>query len=136
MTALDDLAAYISSPDRPFDARALELVTAALEERRTGVPKAGHLGDDLDVPWQDAVDGTTVNLGDAVLAGGWVLSATVVPVPDVGPCPALVFRFSRYDGHLLRPVVLVLDEDQMRKAGTLATKAVGAAIHAARTATA
>lgn len=131
-TALDELATYLGNPDREYDARALELLAAALDERRDGIPKAGHLGDDLDLPFEATGDGTTVSLADAVLAGGWVVSASSVPVPGVGTCPALVFRFARYDGHLLRPVVLILDEQQMRKAGPLATSAAGAAIRAAR----
>jgi len=134
VTALDELAAYLGHPDRPFDARALELVTAALAERQAELPAAGHMGDDLDLPFKAAAPGSTIDLSDCVITGGWVVSAVAVPVPQAGVCPGLLFRFSRYDGHLLRPVLLVTSEQQMRKTGPLVTKATGAAIRAARNA--
>ncbi|MCU1591569.1 MAG: hypothetical protein JWP11_2825 [Frankiales bacterium] len=131
MSALDRLAAYLGNPDRPFDAIALDLVTQAIAERNGDLPARGHMGDDLDLPFAPAAAGSTVDLSDAVLAGGWVVAAAALPVPDVGRCPALVLTFSRYDGHLLRPVLLVLTPEQMGKVPALVEAAVHAAIRAA-----
>lgn len=131
MSALDELASYLGDPDRPYDARALELLAAALEERRAGMPAAGYMGRDLDLPWQPGAGGE-VELSDAVIAGGWVVSAGAVPVPDAGPMPLLLFRFARYDGELTRPIALIMSEEQTRKAGPLVKSAAGAAIRAAR----
>lgn len=132
MSALDDLATYLGHPDRPFDARALELVAQALAERNKMLPSAGHMGDDLDLPFQPAGDGATIDLSDAVLSGGMLVAAAAVPIPHVGNCPGLVFRFSRYDGHLLRPVVLIADDEQMHKVPDLVSHAALAARQAAR----
>lgn len=131
MSALDELATYLGNPDRLYDARALELVTEALAERNGALPAKGHMGDDLDLPFAPTGDGTTVDLSDAVLAGGWTVGATFIPVPGVGNCPALLIRFNRYDGHILRPVLLVLDADQMSKVPTLVEAAAHTAIRAA-----
>jgi hypothetical protein len=131
MSALDELAAYLGDPNVPFDGRALELVALALDERNASLPARGHMGDDLDLPFAAAADGTTVDLSDAVLAGGWTISAAALPVPDVGTLPSLVIRFFRYDGHLLRPVVLVLAPDQMSKVPALVEAAAHTAIRAA-----
>jgi hypothetical protein len=132
VSALDELATYLGHPDRPFDARALELVTQAVMERNADLPHVGHLGDDLDMPFEHAAPGSTVDLADAVIAGGWTVAGAVLPVPEVGLVPALVFRFHRYDGHILRPVVLAMAEDQTRKAADLLKNAAGAAIRACR----
>jgi hypothetical protein len=131
VSALDDLATYLGNPDRPFDAHAPELLQLALRERNEALPARGHMGDDLDLPFAATADGTTVDLADAVLAGGWTVGATVIPVPDVGNCPALLIRFHRYDGHILRPVLLVLDADQMSKVPTLVEAAAHTAIRTA-----
>lgn len=127
MSALDELATYLGNPDRPYDAHALELLAAALEERRTGIPPRGHMGDNLDVPFDDAEPGTTIDIDDSVLTGGLIVAGAAVPVPGIGTCPALVYRFARYDGHILRPVVLVLDDDQMAKIPALIADAAAAA---------
>lgn len=131
MSALDELATYLGHPDRPFDARALELVAQALNERNGTLPAAGHMGDDLDLPFEAAPDGTSISLADAVLAGGWTIAASAVAVPGVGLCPAVVLRFHRYDGHVLRPVVLILDAEQMAKLPALVEASARAAIRAA-----
>ena len=131
MSALDELATYLGNPDRMFDARALELVSQAVKERNEGLPAAGHMGDDLDLPFEAATPGSTIALNDVVLSGGLTVSATAVPVPGVGTCPGLVYRFSRYDGHILRPVVLILDDRQMAKVPALTADAARAARAAA-----
>jgi hypothetical protein len=131
VSALDDLAAHLGDPARPFDPRALELLQLAIRERNGELPPKGHMGDDLDVPFETVPTATSIDIDDAVLAGGWIVQAAVIPVPGVGNCPALVLRFSRYDGHLLRPVVLCLDAEQMSKVPALVQSAAYAAIRRA-----
>ena len=130
MSALDELATYLGHPERQYDARALELVTQAVAERNGDLPSTGHLGDDLDIPFATS-DPTTLDLSDAVLAGGWTVSAAAFPGWNGETWPSLVLRFSRYDGHLLRPVVLVLSAEQMSKVPTLVEAAAHTAIRAA-----
>lgn len=135
MTALDDLAAYLGDPDRPYDARALELVAQALDDRNARIPRAGSMDANLDLPFQESAPGTGVSLADTVICGGWTVGAFTAPVPD-GPdrvmhLPGLLFRFSRYDGTLVRPLALILTDEQMGKIASLVADAAGAARRAA-----
>lgn len=138
MTALDDLAAYLGNPDRPYDGRALELVAQALADRKAEIPRAGSMDATLDLPWEDGA-GVGVELPDTVICGGWTVGAFTAPVPDgterVMHLPGLLFRFSRYDGTFVRPIALILTDEQMDKVPILAHNVARAARLAARAAT-
>lgn len=138
MTALDELATYLGNPDRPYDARALELVTKAVADRNAEIPRAGSMDATLDLPWEDG-GGTGVDLADTVICGGWTVGAFTAPVPDgadrVMHLPGLLFRFSRYDGTIVRPIALILTDEQMDKASILIHNAARAARRAAGMAT-
>jgi hypothetical protein len=132
VSALQDLAAYLRQHYPADDMRLLELLGAAKHEQLSGtLPDTGHVGDDLDIPFVDRPGGY-LELQDCVLAGGVIVQAAAVPVPEVGRQPALVLRFSRYDGHLLRPVVLITDDDQMSKLPPLVHNAAHTARREAR----
>lgn len=90
------------------------------------------LGNALDVPFEENPPGQTLDLSDALLPGGIVVMASVIPVPEVGPKPALVFRFTAPDGRFYAPIVAVLDDDQLGKLTPLIAKAVTAARRAVR----
>jgi hypothetical protein len=86
---------------------------------------------DMDLPFARQTP-TEINLNDATVAGGLVLLAAAVPVPEHGTLPALIYRFTKPDGSgFYPPIVLVLDEDQMFKTAQLTASAVAAAIEAA-----
>lgn len=88
---------------------------------------------EFDLPFaRQAV--TEVDLDDAALAGGVVIMAAALPVPEQGLLPALVYRFAKPDGSgFYPPIVLVIDEDQMTKTAQLTASAAAAAIQAATT---
>ncbi|HET7386881.1 MAG TPA: hypothetical protein VFJ19_09500 [Nocardioidaceae bacterium] len=90
-----------------------------------------RLGNSMDLPFENNPTGTSVPLDDALISGGVVVMAAVVPV-DGGPKPALVFRFSDPHGRFYPPMVLVADDDQMAKTTDLVSKAVRAARAAAK----
>lgn len=83
-----------------------------------------------DLPLE-ATSGVLHDIGDAVLAGGVVVMATVVDVPELGPHPGLVFRFTGPGGAMVQPVLLLLDQEHLRNASTLVAGAVDMAITAA-----
>lgn len=92
----------------------------------------------LDLPFEESAPGTGVPLVDTVICGGWTVGAFTAPIPD-GPdrvmhLPGLLFRFSRYDGTLVRPIALILTDEQMAKLPVLAHDAAQAARLAARAA--
>lgn len=89
------------------------------------------LGDSLDLPFEETPPGMTLD-ENVVLSGGLVVMGAVVPVPSLGPKPALVFRFAAVDGTFLPAVVLVLDVDQAEKTPQLVAAATAAAVRAAR----
>lgn len=132
MSALDELARYLGHPDRPFDARALELVSQAVRERNGDLPRVGHVGDDLDMPFAPAAPGTTLDVSQAVVCGGVTVAAVAVPLDGGVLCPGLVFTFSRYDGQQVRPVLLVNDHEQMHRVPRLVLQAVLMACQAVR----
>lgn len=92
---------------------------------------SGDLGDSLDLPYEGQ-DPTWLDLDAAMLSGGVVVMGAVVPVPDVGPKPGIVFRFARPDGEFWPPVVLIVDPRQAQKLTPLVRAAVETAILAAR----
>lgn len=92
----------------------------------------GRLGDDLDLPFEEVPGGAAgafmTDLDDALVCGGLVVMGGVLPVPGIGPKPALVFRFATATGDLANPVVLVLDADQAAKTTALVDAAVNASL--------
>lgn len=93
-----------------------------------------RLGNSMDLPFEEAPPGQTLDLSDAAISGGLVVMAATMPVPDVGTLPALVFRFATPTGQFYRPILLVLDEDQAAKLPQLVLASVAAAINRAKTA--
>ena len=89
------------------------------------------LGHSLDVPFEEGPPGQTIDLDKAHLAGGMVVMAAVIPV-EGEPKPVLVFRFVAPLGQFYTPLVLVLDDDQARNVPALVTRAVTAAVRAAK----
>lgn len=89
------------------------------------------LGNSLDLPFEDGPSGQTIDLDRAHLAGGMVVMAAVLPV-DGEPKPVLIFRFTAPLGQFYSPVVLVMDDDQVRKVPSLISKAVAAAVRVAK----
>lgn len=91
------------------------------------------LGDHgMDMPFEENPE--PAQLGDEHfhLAGGMVVASTTgVDVPEVGRCPALLFRFMQPHGEFYPPMLLVLDDDQMAKLGPLVTAAIETARRAA-----
>ncbi|NUR80770.1 MAG: hypothetical protein HOQ21_10040 [Dermatophilaceae bacterium] len=86
---------------------------------------------DMDLPFAKQTP-TEMNLSAAAVAGGLVIMAAAVPVPEHGTYPALVYRFAKPDGSgFYPPIVLVVDEDQMLKTAQLTASAVAAAVEAA-----
>lgn len=96
-------------------------------------PEDPTLGEhDLDLPYEPVPDGP-LHTGEGFhIAGGLVVAAATVPVPDVGVMPALRFTFVAPDGTHYPPFLLVSDVDQMTKLKPLVYKAANAAIAAAR----
>ena len=91
----------------------------------------GDLGNSMDLPFEPGGEGPM--LDDHVhFSGGVVVSASVVDVPEIGPKPALVFRFATPLGGFYPPVVLVQDDDQMAKLRPLIFQAIKAARDGAR----
>lgn len=90
-----------------------------------------RLGDSMDVPFEDGPPGQFIDLEHAHVSGGMVVMAAVLPV-DGDPKPTLVFRFATPLGTFYPPMVLVLDDDQVRNVPDLVTKAVHSAVRAAK----
>ena len=63
--------------------------------------------------------------GDFAVSGGIVVMAVLVPLPDETKRPAIVFRFARADGSgFWPPVLLLLDDDQLRQVPGIVFEAV------------
>ena len=90
------------------------------------------LGDSLDLPFELNPPGQTIDLNNLTLAGGVVCIAAVVPIPDVGSKPGIIFRFTRPDGAFYDPICLIIDPEQALKAPILVNRAVQAAVKAVR----
>ena len=90
-----------------------------------------RLGNSMDLPFEQGPPDQTINLDRAHLAGGMVVMAAVIPV-DGEPKPVLVFRFAAPLGQFYSPLVLVMDDDQMRKVPDLVAGAARAAVRAAK----
>lgn len=90
------------------------------------------LGNSMDLPFEP----TTGHLTDEHVhyAGGVVVMASVADVPEAGPKPALVFRFSNPHGEFYPAIVLICDDDQMARLRPLINQSVHAAREAARAA--
>jgi hypothetical protein len=86
-----------------------------------------NLGSSMDLPFEPSPPGDLQD-GHVHFSGGVVVMASFVDVPEVGPKPALVFRFATPTGDFYPPVVLVCDDDQLAKLRPLILHA----IHAAR----
>lgn len=90
-----------------------------------------RLGDDLDLPFERQAL-TEIDLDHAHIASGVAIMAALLPVPDAGVKPALVYRFANPDGSgFYPPMVLVTDDDQMAKLGPLTEAAAATAIEQA-----
>ena len=83
----------------------------------------------MDLPFEPS-SGDLLD-ADARFAGGVVVMAATIPIPDVGVKPALVFRFAAPTGEFYPAMVLVCDDDQMAKLRPLVVEAVQAARRAA-----
>lgn len=90
-----------------------------------------HLGNSMDVPFEADDSGGTLHDEHVHYSGGLVVMAAKIDVPEVGPKPALVFRFATPEGGFYPPVVLVADDDQLAKIGPLVAEASAAARKAA-----
>jgi hypothetical protein len=89
-----------------------------------------RLGDgDLNLPFEPSSG--QLDMSDGALAGGVIVIAGHIHVPDVGPMPCLIFRFTNPDGTFMRPVTLVAEPDEIIGAGKLVTQAAAAAVQAA-----
>ena len=89
---------------------------------------SGDLGNSMEMPYESGGQGPM--LDDHVhFSSGVVVMGAKVDMPEIGPKPALVFRFAIPNGSgFYPPVCLVLDDDQMAKTRPL----INAAIHDAR----
>ena len=89
------------------------------------------LGSSMDLP----LEPTSGQLHDEHVhySGGVVVMPSVVDVPDIGPKPALVFRFALPTGGFYPAVVLVTDDDQMAKLRPLLVESIQMARRAAAT---
>jgi hypothetical protein len=86
----------------------------------------------LDVPFEGTVN-LELDLSDGIFAGGVILMGAVLDIPDLGPQPALVFRFRLPEGQgFMPPIVLVQDDATTRKFAVLVRDAVDASVRAAR----
>lgn len=86
---------------------------------------AGDLGNDMELPYEVIKGGPEPLLDEHVhFSGSVVVMASVVDVPDVGPKPALVFRFTDPQGQFYPAFCLVMDDDQMAKLRPLLMKAI------------
>lgn len=92
-----------------------------------------RLGDDgLDLPYRGQ-DMTTLPTEGFLLAGGVVVAGAVAPVPELGPRPALLFRFAKPDGSGFHaPMLLILEDDQVQGVVDLISKAAEGAVTAYR----
>lgn len=92
----------------------------------------GDLGNSMDLP----LEPTTGELMDDHVhySGGVVVMPSVVDVPEVGPKPALVFRFATPEGGFYPPVCLVQDDDQLAKLRPLIVESIQMARRGAKTA--
>lgn len=82
--------------------------------------------------YQDDPVGGPPAWGTAQLAGAVTITAlTTEPNNELGIFPALAFRFVDHKGEFLDPVVLVLDDNVMRKLTKLVDSAAYAAIRKA-----
>ena len=89
-----------------------------------------RLGDSMDLPFEEGpVHHTTEQM---LLAGGVVVMAAVVPLPDGDKKPALAFRFASPTGQFYPLMTLVLDDDQVAKLPALIEQAAAAAIRVAK----
>lgn len=92
----------------------------------------GNMRPDLDLPFLPVADPTPGPLvAEYDVAGGVVCEASVIDVPELGPLPAVGFRFCRPDGVFARPVLFVAPADQVRKLPGLVGDAATAAVMAA-----
>lgn len=89
-----------------------------------------NLGNSLDLPFEEGPRGPLPD-GHQHFSGGVVVMAAVINVPEVGPKPALVWRFATPDGDFYTPIVLVMDDDQIAKLAPLIEQSVSVARKAA-----
>ena len=89
------------------------------------------LDNSIDLPFE-ASSGDLHDADDALFSGGVVVMASVVDVPEVGPTPALVFRFATPQGAFYPPFVLVAADDQLAKLRPLVVEAIVTARNAAK----
>lgn len=89
------------------------------------------LDNSIDLPFEPSSGELQLD-ADAQFAGGVVVMACVVDVPEVGPSPALVFRFTAPLGGFYPPMVLVCADDQLAKLRPLVAEAIVTARNAAK----
>lgn len=87
----------------------------------------------MDLPFERQAR-AEVPLDAAMVSGGVVIAAALLPVPDGGPdMPALVFRFAMADGSgFYPPTVLTAELHQLEALVPLITQAVTTVSEAAR----
>jgi hypothetical protein len=90
----------------------------------------GGLGE-FDEPFEEQPRSEWQPDADTMLAGAIVVMATVVDVPNIGPMPGLMFRFTDPAGEFYPPTLLLLDHDRMTRVGELVTAAIETAVRGA-----
>lgn len=85
----------------------------------------------LDLPFEKIPPGSVTRpLGEMLVCGGVTVSGAVVPVPGLGPMPALIFTFVQAGGTPMPAIALVNDADHIAHMGSLVESAATAAIEA------
>lgn len=92
----------------------------------------GDLGNNMDLPFEADNTGGVLHDEHVHYSGGLAVMAAVVPVPEIGPKPALIFRFATPLGDFYPPIVLVADDDQLAKLRPLLQAAIATARRAAK----
>jgi hypothetical protein len=88
----------------------------------------------LNLPFGDVPPGMTLDMSDALLSGGALLLAAVVPIEGGGHLPAVVFRFASADGSGFHtPIMFACDDpDHLDALVPLLQDAIAAAKAAAK----
>lgn len=90
------------------------------------------LGDgNLNLPYEDNPAPASLDLADALVAGGLVVMAATLPLDSGSTMPALVFRFALATGTFMPPIVFACSPAEMRAVLPLVTNTVKASLRAA-----
>lgn len=92
-------------------------------------------GRDLNLPFEAASPGTTLDLSDALLSGGVVVMSVAIPTLDgQGRLPGIALRFAKADGMGFHPPILLAcdNPDELDAVAPLIAEAIEKAKAAAR----